>query len=87
MPELPVPISRWFITSHPHVCDEFGEPQHMVLSSSLGHAPPQDVPPGLLGTWWGHSPTWQDGTSMKPFRKFPRGLFSDDCKRRKKRER
>lgn len=33
-------------------------------------------------TWWGHSPTWQDGTSMKPFKKFPRGLFSDDCKRR-----
>lgn len=48
----------------------------MAQSFTMGHRPSQDVV--------GHSPTWQDGTSIKPFKKFPRGLFSDDCKRRKR---
>lgn len=26
-----------------------------------------------------NSPTWQVGTSMKPLRKVPRGLLSEDC--------
>lgn len=57
----------------------------MAMSFSVGCALSRRVPAPVAGMWWGHSPTWQDGTSMKPFKKFPRGLFSEDCKRGRKR--